>query len=178
MGGRWQLTSRRSRIDAVLNALICDAVVGHISREHTPSRAERRTIEPAQSDQGAALDSTATAVFQKLHRKPNAFKRLIDLFKHRDKRKTGTISMRELHSGLEAVGVLESKLSDTVLYEIFSLCTMDFTGEIAYREFVVKVKAIKLPRAESSIFSSNNCEPQVFLVPRPVPKLKGLSVAK
>jgi len=125
-----------------------------------------------------ALDSTATAVFQKLHRKPNAFKRLIDLFKHRDKRKTGTISMRELHSGLEAVGVLDSKLSDTVLYEIFSLCTMDFTGEIAYREFVVKVKAIKLPRAESSIFSSNNCEPQVFLVPRPVPKLKGLSVAK
>ena len=80
---------------------------------------------------------------QMLLLQPNAFKRLIDLFKHRDKRKTGTISMRELHSGLEAVGVLDSKLSDTVLYEIFSLCTMDFTGEIAYREFVVKEKAIK-----------------------------------
>jgi len=68
--GRWQLTSRRSRIDAVLNALICDAVVGHISREHTPSRAERRTIEPAQPDQGAAVwPDSKIKVFVRFHKK-------------------------------------------------------------------------------------------------------------
>jgi len=120
-----------------------------------------------------ALDSTANTVFRKLHEKPNAFKRLLDTFKQRDKMRTGTISMRELHSGLEVVGVLDCKLSDTVLYEIFSLCPMDFTGEIAYRDFVVKVKAIRLPKAGT--LSRGNIDTQVFLVPRPVPKLKGFS---
>merc|ERR1712195_342221 len=51
----------------VLNPVLCGAT--H-RREHTPSRAERRTVEPAQPDQGAAVwPDSEIQVFVRFHKK-------------------------------------------------------------------------------------------------------------